>query len=134
MKRTIPNFIFYVFGGVCWFALLGILQAFCIVNIPKHIDGLWVTTVGEDLVENLIGATAFSVDGYGCDDQLIFVAQYYLDGTDEKSETRSLDELIDIASWKKIESDTVSTTYIDNFHKYILLQNSDGIHMKVFKK
>ncbi|VAW68252.1 hypothetical protein MNBD_GAMMA09-1764 [hydrothermal vent metagenome] len=133
-KWNISKFLFYVFGGACWFILLGILQARCIVNIPLYIDSLWVKPIGEGLVKNVIGATAFRVEGYGCEDQLIFVAQYYPNGMDGKTQIKSLASIVDVESWKKIESDTISTTYIDNSYKYVLFQTSDGVHMKVFQK
>lgn len=131
---NISKFFFYIVGGICWFVLLGILQSTCILNMSLHIDALWVKPVGDNLVKNLIGATAFRVEGYGCEDKLIFVAPYYANGMNDKPQIKSLAKLIDLKTWKKLESDTVSTTYIDNLHSYVLFQNSDGVNMKIYKK
>ena len=133
-KRHISNFFLYAFGAMCWFVLLGIMQSRCILNIPSYIDSLWVKPVGEGLVKNLMGATAFHAVGYQCEDKLIFVAKYYPDGVGDDYQMRSLSGMVDVDSWKKIKSDTVSTTYADNSHEYVLFQNSDGVHMKVFQK
>ncbi|MCP4495037.1 MAG: hypothetical protein GY820_48210 [Gammaproteobacteria bacterium] len=133
-KRNISNFVFYIFGGACWFMLFGILQSSCIVDIPLYIDRLWIKPIGNGLVKNLIGTTAFHAEGYQCEDKLIFVAQYYPHGMGQKSESRSLDSIIDIRSWEEIKSDTISNTYVDNSYKYVLFQTSDGVHMKVSQK
>lgn len=128
------TFISYAFGGACWFLLLGISQVSCIANIPFFIDSLWVKPVADGLVSNLIGAIAVSAEGYPCEDALIFVAQFYPDGVGSNPQMKSLSSIVDIESWKKIESDTISTTYIDNSYKYILFQTSDGVDLKVYKK
>ena len=133
-KRRLYLVLSCIIGGMSRILLLGVLRSFCILNVPFYMDNLWVKPIGEGLVKNLIGAIAFRMEGCGCDDKLIFVAPYHSSSGDDQVEMKSLSAVVDIATWRKIESDTISTTYIDKTNKYVLFQNSDGVNLKVFKQ
>lgn len=124
----------YLAGIVSWLVLFSILQSRCIINIPLAIDSLWLDKLNEDLVKNMNSAIAFDASDYGCDSRLIYTAQYYANGMNGESENMNLTNAIDIKSWKEIESDSTTITYIDSSYKYVLYHNSDGINMRVFRK
>ncbi len=133
MKKLYPV-ISIIFGSVAWLLLFGLLRLLCVVNIPLFLDSLWVEEVEEGLVRNIVGEIAFQADGYGCEDRLIFNAPFYPDGMNGDSESRSLTQMIDLSSWQRIGSDSLSTTYADNSYRYVLYHTSDEINMRIFLK
>lgn len=124
----------YAFGTACWLLLFAILKWSCTGDIIKKIDSLWLKKIDNDLVVNLIGDLAFHAEYYDCDEQFIYTAHYYPNGMDGKYKVSRLTNTIDIGSWKTIDSDTISTTYIDKSFKYIVYRTSDGIYMRIFQK
>lgn len=124
----------YLPGILFWLLLLSVLRIYCIWNGPPIIDGLWTRQINDHLTANLIGSVAYQTSGLNCDDKYIYLANYYPNGIDKQSEIRSLTSLIDPDTWQQITSDTITTTYADRYHRYILYSTSDGVSMKVFEK
>ncbi len=133
-KNYIKTVILYTFGVLAWFIIISMLKHSCIVNIPFIIDGLWTKEINEYFVENLTGSIAFKADQYGCDNTYIQIANHYLDGMSGEYESKPLNSIIDISSFKELESDTISITYGDIDHTYVLYKTSDGVYMNIFNK
>ena len=123
--------------------LLSVLQVKCIFNFTYFVDGLMTKKINDDLVENIMGSVAYKANGLGCEDKYVFLASYYAgndvgdefgDGFGDEFEIKPLTVLIDIASWKYIETDNITTTYEDNHYRYVLYVFSDEVSMKVFDK
>lgn len=129
----------YGAGILCWYVIFGFLKLNCIYNVQFNVDSLWVTKIHEGLVKNVIGDVAYRSSpadgGRQCDDAILYVVRYYPNiGDDENVESRSLSSMVDAQSWRKIESDSTTVTYIDIKHKYVLHRNSDGAHISVYDK
>jgi hypothetical protein len=121
----------YIFGVLCWAALFAYLQFQCLFNVGSFVDSLWMKDLHDGLVENLIGAVAYRAGygygDYGCGDKYIYSVQYHPGGTDGEGEIRSLSSLVDVATWREIEdSASITFTFLDSKHKYVLRYISDG--------
>jgi hypothetical protein len=134
IKKYVYVVFIYLTGTICWLVLFSILQSRCIINVPLAIDSLWLDKLNENLVKSMSGDIAFDASDYGCDSRLIYTAQYYANGMNGESEKMKLADAVDIKSWKEIESDSTTTTYIDSYYRYVLYHNSDGINMRIFRK
>ena len=132
LKKFITHGALYTAGSLAWIIIFFSLKAWCIIDIPLLIDGLWTSGINNQLVRNLSNSIAFRTRITECDDKYIFTARYYPDGVSGNFETRPLTSTVDIPSWKELESDSISTTYVDIRHKYVVYNTSDGIYMRVF--
>ncbi len=132
IKNTLWNFI----GALVWLVVFSVLQRFGIINIPWHIEKMWTDQISKNFVKILMGEVAFhaSPGDYNCEYRFIYTARYYPNGVGNDYERVSLTDLVDLDSWKEIEGDAVSTTYLDKSHKFILYNNSDGVYMGVFDR
>jgi hypothetical protein len=133
-KKHYWTFFKYLAGILLWFIVLSVLQAYCIWNGPRIIDGLWTEPINNQLTSNLIGSVAYRTSGMKCDDKFIYLVRYYPDDESEKYQSRSLSSLIDTGTWQHVSSDAVTTVFTDKSHQYILYNTSDGVYMKVFNK
>jgi len=127
-------FFSYAMGVVCWLMLFAALKWHCTADILKTIDSLWLKKAGDGLVINLLGNLAFHADDYDCEEQFIYSAHYYPNGMDGEYKISNLTDTIDMVSWKKVDSDAISTTYVDKSFKYIVYSTSDGVYMRIFQK
>jgi hypothetical protein len=132
IKKYITTGLLYTAGSLTWIIIFFSLKAWCVVDIPLLADGLWTTRINDQLVKNLTNSIAFRTQNMNCDDKYIFTAKYYQEGVSGNFETRPLTSIVDIPSWKELESDSISTTYVDIRHKYVVYNTSDGIYMRVF--
>ena len=134
LKKIITHGALYTVGSLAWIIIFFSLKGWCIIDIPLLVDGLWTSSINNQLVRNLSNSIAFRTRITECDDKYIFTARYYPDGVSGNFETKSLTSIVDIPSWKERGSDSISTTYTDIKYKYILYNTSDGIYMRVFDK
>ncbi len=133
-KKYLKIFLSYMAGILFWMVLISVLQTRCILNIPLLVDGLWAKQIKGELVTNLVGSVAYKTSGFGCENKLIYLVRYYPDGVGGSYQNVSLTSLVDVDSWREVSSDTISTTYQDKNHKYILYSTSDEIFMGVYDK
>lgn len=133
-KKYITNGLLYAAGSLTWIVIFFALKAWCMVDIPLLVDGLWTTRINDQLVKNLTNSIAFRTRIIPCDDKYIFTARYYPDGVSGNYAPKTLTSIIDLPSWKELETDNISTTYIDTKHKYVVYSTSDGIYMRIFDK
>jgi hypothetical protein len=133
---SIKNILWYFLGAIVWLVVFSILQRFCVINIPWHIENLWTEQISKDFVKNMAGEVALHATptDYHCGFRFIYTAKYYPNGVGNNYELVSLTDIVDIDSWKEIESSPASTTYADKSHKLVLYNNSDGIYLGVFDK
>lgn len=133
-KKYLKTLFAYLAGVLFWAALISVLQARCILNVPLLVDGLWTKQTKSELVTNLVGSVAYKASGFGCESKFIYLVRYYPDGVGGSYQNTTLTSLVDTDSWHKVSSDTISTTYQDKNHKYILYSTSDEIFMGVYDK
>ena len=133
-KKFITHGALYTVGSLAWIIIFFSLKAWCIIDIPLLVDGLWTSSINNQLVKNLSNSIALRTRITECDDKYIFTARYYPDDVSGNFETKSLTSIVDIPSWKEQGSDSISTTYTDIKYKYIVYNTSDGIYMRVFDK
>jgi hypothetical protein len=133
-KEYLKTIFAYLAGILLWVVLISVLQTRCILNIPLLVDGLWVKQIKGELVTNLVGSVAYKTSGLGCENKLIYLVRYYPDGVGGSYQNTTLTSLVDTDSWHEVSSDTISTTYQDKNHKYILYGTSDEIFMGVYDK
>jgi hypothetical protein len=131
-QKCLKTLFAYLGGIVFWLALIRALQAFCIVNLPLSLDGLWTTQVNGHLVTSLTGAVAYKTNGLACGDKFIFLVRYYPNGVSGTHENRTLTSVVDTKSWHEKSSDSLSITYVDKRFRYVLSSTSDGVYMRVF--
>ena len=130
--KYISNGMLYAAGLLGWLIIFFSLKTYCIIDIYLLVDGLWTTRINDELVENLTNSIAYRTQNIDCDNVYIFTARYYPDGVDGNPEIKSLTSMIDIKSWKETDSDTISTTYTDSKHEYVVFKTSDGNYMSVY--
>jgi hypothetical protein len=131
-KKYLRKFVAYLAGVLLWLALISTLQARCILNVPRLIDGLWTRQVNGNLVTNLTGSIAYQTTGLACDDKLIFLVRYYPNGVGGHYQYRTLTSMVDTKFWREVSSDSLSTTYVDKRYRYVLYGTSDGVYMRAF--
>lgn len=129
--RWVGTTLKYVAGMVCWFIIFGVLKRFCIFNMGSFVDSLWMKDLHDDLVRNVSGELAYRASygygDYGCGDKYIYFALYRPGGSDTEGELRSLTSLVDVATWREVEaSSSITYTFLDSKHKYVLRYISDG--------
>ena len=131
-RKYIIHGLLYAAGSLSWIVIFALLRVYCIVDLYLLTDGLWTTKIHSEFVENLTHSIAFHANNFDCDNTYIFTVRYYPDEASEDFEMKSLTSMVDIASWKELESDSISTSYIDNKYRYVLYNTSDGIYMSAF--
>jgi hypothetical protein len=129
--RWIGTSLKYVLGVLCWVAVFAYLQIQCLFNVGSFVDGLWMKELHDGLVENVIGEVAYRAgDGYGdygCGAKYIYSVQYRQGRIDGEGVIRSLSSLVDVATWRMIGSESITATFLDAKHKYVLRSISDGV-------
>lgn len=116
-------------GWAIAFTLLSALTPF---NIWARIDGLWLTPAGENLVTNLAGDLAYHNKTANGQMITFYTAPFYTDGMDTSTQTKRLNDTIDLGSWRKVGTDALTTTYTDHRFKYVLYEDSNGAYMRIF--
>jgi hypothetical protein len=129
--RWIGTILKYIAGMLCWIIVFGILQHQCLFNVGSFVDGLWMKDLHDGLVKTMIGDVAYRASygygDYGCGDKYIYSALYRPGSTDTGGEVRSLTSLVDVVTWREIEdSASITSTFLDSKHKYVLRYISDG--------
>ncbi len=119
---------------LCWLIVFGVLQYQCIFDITSPIDSLWLKNLHDDLVENVIGKIALHVQAGRCVDRYLYTVRYHPSRMDIEGEIRSLTSLVDVATWREIESGSISVTYLDSKHRYELYITSDGEYIKAVNR
>jgi hypothetical protein len=126
----------YIAGIAIWLIVFTVLQISCVFNMGSFVDGLWMESLHDGLVKNMIGNVAFRVsDGYGdygCGDKYIYFVAYRHSKEDTKEEFRSLSSLIDVTTWREVEDtdeSSITTIFRDSKYEYVLHLTSDGADM-----
>ncbi len=131
--RWVGSILKYVFGVLCWLIIFGQLQSMCVFDIMSVIDSLWVKELHSGLVENAIGEVALHAEMGECD-RYIYMVKYHPSRMDVEGETRSLSALIDVSTWREVEHDSISVTFLDSEHKYVLYTTSDGEYIRAVNR
>ena len=118
-----------------WAAIFAYLQFQCLFNVGSFVDGLWMKDLHDGLARNLIGEVAYRAGNgygdYGCGDRYLYSVHYSPPGTDAGETVRSLDSLVDIATWREVEdSVSITATFLDAKHKYVLYMTSDPAYIR----
>lgn len=134
--RWVGTILKYGAGVSGWLVLFGVLQHTCLFNVGSFVDSLWMKDLHDGLVRNVIGEVAYRAGyGYGdfgCGDKYIYSALYHPGNTDSKGEFRSLTSLVDVATWREAEdSSSITFTFLDSKHTYVLRYISDGAEISV---
>ena len=124
--RWVGTMLKYGTGVLCWLIVFGVLQNQCVFDITSVVDRLWGKNLHDDLVENVVGEIALHVQAGRCVDAYLYTVRYHPSRMDLEGEIRSLTSLVDVATWKEVEADSISVTYLDSKHKYKLYTTSDG--------
>lgn len=115
-----------------WMLLFKVLYFHNNIDVWARIDSLWLTQVGDDLATNITGNLAYTFNTENGNGRVIYNAQYYPDGINSNPSIKHLVDMVDLSSWGKVSSDSVSITYNDKNFTYIVYKNSDGISMRIF--
>lgn len=128
--RWLGTVLKYAAGVLCWLLVFGLLAQYCIFDVYSRVDRLWVKDLHGGLVRNLIGEVALHVGAGGCDDHYIYTLRYHPTRLEIEGEHRSLSSLVDVATWKETGADSITVTYLDKKHRYVLYSISDGTFLK----
>lgn len=129
--RWVGTILKYITGMSCWLIVFGILQHLCLFNVGSFVDSLWIKDLHDGLVQNVIGEVAYRASygygDYGCGDKYIYSVLYHPESTDTEGKVRSLSSLVDVATWREAEgSSSITFTFLDSKHEYVLRYISDG--------
>lgn len=125
----------YGAGIICWLIFFGYLHYQCIFDLTSYVDRLWVKNLHDDLVENVIGEIALHVQAGRCVDTHIYTVRYHPSRMDIEGEIRSLTSLVDVATWREDEDpNTITATFVDSKHRYVLFTTSDGEYIKAVNR
>lgn len=134
--RWFGTILKYGAGVLCWLIVFGVMQHLCLFNVGSFVDSLWMKDLHDGLVQNVIGEVAYRAGygygDYGCGDKYIYSALYHPGSTDTAGEVTSLTSLVDVTTWREIEdSASITFTFLDSKHKYVLRYISDGADISV---
>lgn len=133
--RWVGTILKYGAGLLCWLIVFGLLRYQCVFDITSVVDRLWVKDLHDDLVENVTGEIALHVQAGRCVDTYLYTARYHPSRTDTEGEIRSLTSLVDVATWREVEdSATITATFVDSKHRYVLFTTSDGECIKAVNR
>lgn len=125
----------YGVGVLCWLIVFGFLQRLCVFDISSVVGRLWVKDLHDGLVQNVIGEVAYHVQAGRCVDRYLYTARYHPTRTDIEGEGRSLTSLVDAATWREIEdSASITSTFVDSKHRYVLYTISDDEYIRVVNR
>jgi len=129
---SILKIVKYAAGVCCWLIIFAVLQQQCVFDIHSVVDRLWVKTLNDNLVKNIIGEIAFHVQAGRCVEKYIYMVRYDPGRTDREREVRTLTSLVDVATWTELREDSsVTSTYIDAKYRYTLYVTSDEEYIRV---
>lgn len=117
---------------ISWLIFFQLLENQIGFSIWTKIDGLWLTKIDQVLATNLVGDLTYHHEGDNGAEAIIYTAPFYPDGLDENPQILRLSDIVDRASWKKTQSDRLSTTYLDKRFKYVVYEDSNGTYMRIF--
>lgn len=128
----------YCIGVLCWFVVFGILKLNCLYNMEFTVDNFWLSELHGGLVSNAMGSVALRSSHLSgerqCDDEILYLVKFHRNESETDGEFRSLSSIVDVLTWMKIDSDSITTTYVDSRHKYVLHRTSDGAYISAYSK